>query len=89
VSGLDQAPAHRPAHAAEANEPNFHFRPSDRVLFRERECPSPARQATIISYDNMFKLLVILTPIALPLVLLIGSSRATKIPGPAEVHALD
>jgi len=25
----------------------------------------------------------------LPLVLLIGSSRATKIPGPAEVHALD
>jgi DHA2 family multidrug resistance protein len=47
------------------------------------------QQATIIAYDNTFKLLMILTLIALPLVLLIGSSRATKIPGPAEVHALD
>jgi hypothetical protein len=37
----------------------------------------------------MFKLLVILTLIALPLVPLIGSSRAKEIPGQAEVHALD
>jgi hypothetical protein len=80
VSGLDQTPAHRPAHAAEADESNFHFRPSDRVLFRERECPSPARQATIISYDNTFELLMILTLIALPLVAPIGSSRAMKVP---------
>jgi DHA2 family multidrug resistance protein len=47
------------------------------------------QQATIIAYDNAFKLLMILTLIALPLVLLIGSSRAKAIPGPAEVHALD
>ena len=36
------------------------------------------QQATIIAYDNTFKLLMILTLIALPLVLFIGTSRAKK-----------
>jgi DHA2 family multidrug resistance protein len=48
------------------------------------------QQATVISYDNTFKLLMILTLIALPLVLLIGTSRAKPSGGaPAEVHAMD
>jgi DHA2 family multidrug resistance protein len=47
------------------------------------------QQATIIAYDNTFKLLMILTLIALPLVLVIGSSQAKKAPGPTEVHAMD
>ena len=48
------------------------------------------QQATVISYDNTFKLLMILTLIALPLVLLIGTSRAKQNGGaPAEVHAMD
>ena len=48
------------------------------------------RQATVIAYDNTFKLLMVLTLIALPLVLVIGSSRARKdIGGPAEAHAMD
>jgi DHA2 family multidrug resistance protein len=47
------------------------------------------QQATVIAYDNTFKLLMILTMIALPLVLVIGSSRAKKAPGPSEVPAMD
>jgi DHA2 family multidrug resistance protein len=48
------------------------------------------QQATVISYENTFKLLMVLTLIALPLVLVIGSSRAKKdAGGPAEVHAMD
>ena len=47
------------------------------------------QQATIIAYDNTFKLLMILTLIALPLVLLIGSSRAKKAPGGTPIHAMD
>jgi DHA2 family multidrug resistance protein len=46
------------------------------------------QQATIISYDNTFKLLMVLTLAVLPLVLLIGSSRMQ--PGDkAEVHAME
>jgi DHA2 family multidrug resistance protein len=47
------------------------------------------QQATIIAYDNTFKLLMVMTLIALPLVLVIGSSHAKKAPGPTEVHAMD
>jgi MFS transporter, DHA2 family, multidrug resistance protein len=48
------------------------------------------QQATVISYENTFKLLMVLTIGVLPLVLLIGSSRAKKeTGGPAEVHAMD
>ena len=48
------------------------------------------QQATVISYENTFKLLMVLTIVALPLVLLIGSSRAKKeAGGPAKVHVLD
>ena len=36
------------------------------------------QQATVIAYDNTFKLLMVLTLIALPLVLVIGSSRAKQ-----------
>jgi DHA2 family multidrug resistance protein len=47
------------------------------------------QQATIISYDNTFKLLMVLTLCALPLVLFIGSARAKPASGPDEVHAMD
>ena len=48
------------------------------------------QQATVIAYDNDFKLLMVLTLCVLPLVLAIGSSRAKKdTGGPAEVHAMD
>src|SRR4051812_44070202 len=48
------------------------------------------QQATIISYDNAFKLLMVLTLVALPLVLLIGKARAKPAAGGApEVHAMD
>jgi DHA2 family multidrug resistance protein len=49
------------------------------------------QQATIIAYDNTFKLLMILTLVALPLVFAIGTPKAKKAPtgGPAEVHAMD
>ena len=48
------------------------------------------QQATVISYENTFKLLMVLTIVVLPLVLLIGSSRTKKeTGGPAEVHAMD
>jgi DHA2 family multidrug resistance protein len=47
------------------------------------------QQATIISYDNTFKLLMVLTLCALPLVLFIGSARAKPAGGPDEVHAMD
>lgn len=46
------------------------------------------QQATIISYDNTFKLLMVLTLVALPLVLAIGKARKTSGPAP-EVHAMD
>ena len=48
------------------------------------------QQATIISYDNTFKLLMVLTLCALPLVLFIGSARAKPAGGKDEpVHAMD
>jgi DHA2 family multidrug resistance protein len=47
------------------------------------------QQATIIAYDNTFKLLMILTLIALPLVLAIGRMRPKPAGAPAEVHAMD
>jgi DHA2 family multidrug resistance protein len=48
------------------------------------------QQATIISYDNTFKLLMVLTLCALPLVLFIGSARTKPAGGPDEpVHAMD
>jgi DHA2 family multidrug resistance protein len=47
------------------------------------------QQATVIAYDNTFKLLMVLTLVALPLVLVIGSSRAKLSGGPAEAHAMD
>jgi MFS transporter, DHA2 family, multidrug resistance protein len=46
------------------------------------------QQATIISYDNTFKLLMVLTLVALPLVMLIGRARTKSGAGP-EVHAMD
>jgi DHA2 family multidrug resistance protein len=46
------------------------------------------QQATIISYDNTFKLLMVLTLAVLPLVLLIGSSR-TQPGAETEVHAME
>jgi DHA2 family multidrug resistance protein len=48
------------------------------------------QQATIISYDNTFKLLMVLTLVALPMVLFIGSSRTKKpAAGGEPVHAMD
>jgi len=47
------------------------------------------QQATIISYDNTFKLLMVLTLVALPLVLLIGKARAKPEGAAPEVHAMD
>jgi DHA2 family multidrug resistance protein len=48
------------------------------------------QQATVISYENTFKLLMVLTLFALPLVLIIGTSRTKQGGGaPAEVHAMD
>jgi DHA2 family multidrug resistance protein len=47
------------------------------------------QQATIISYDNTFKLLMVLTLVALPLVLAIGKARAKPAGGAPEVHAMD
>jgi DHA2 family multidrug resistance protein len=47
------------------------------------------RQATVIAYDNTFKLLMVLTLCALPLVLLIGSSRTKPDAAPVEAHARD
>ena len=47
------------------------------------------QQATIISYDNTFKLLMVLTLISLPLVLAIGKARAKPAGGTPEVHAMD
>jgi DHA2 family multidrug resistance protein len=47
------------------------------------------QQATIISYDNTFKLLMLLTLVSLPLVLAIGKARAKPSGGAPEVHAMD
>jgi DHA2 family multidrug resistance protein len=47
------------------------------------------QQATIISYDNTFKLLMVLTLVSLPLVLAIGKARAKSAGGAPEVHAMD
>lgn len=47
------------------------------------------QQATIISYDNTFKLLMLLTLVSLPLVLAIGKARAKPAGGAPEVHAMD
>jgi len=48
------------------------------------------QQATVIAYDNTFKLLMVLTVVSLPLVLAIGSGRSKQAPGETpEVHALE
>jgi DHA2 family multidrug resistance protein len=46
------------------------------------------QQATVISYDNTFKLLMVLTLVALPLVLAIGKARKASGAAP-DVHAMD
>ena len=43
------------------------------------------QQATIIAYANDFKLLMLLAIVAMPLVLLMGSSRSVQ--GPQEAAA--
>jgi MFS transporter, DHA2 family, multidrug resistance protein len=47
------------------------------------------QQATIISYDNTFELLMVLTLVSLPLVLAIGRTRAKPAAASPEVHAMD
>jgi DHA2 family multidrug resistance protein len=47
------------------------------------------QQATIIAYDNTFKLLMILTLVSLPLVLAIGTQKKAPATKPGEVHAMD
>ena len=47
------------------------------------------QQATIISYDNTFKLLMVLTLVSLPLVLAIGRTRTKPGVAAPEVHAMD
>src|SRR5262245_36533395 len=47
------------------------------------------QQATVIAYDNTFKLLMLLTLAALPLVLAIGKARGAKSSTAAPVHAMD
>jgi DHA2 family multidrug resistance protein len=47
------------------------------------------QQATIIAYANDFKLLMLLALIAMPLVLLVGSSRSMQGPQEAGEHAMD
>jgi DHA2 family multidrug resistance protein len=47
------------------------------------------QQATIISYDNTFKLLMMLTLVSLPLVLAIGKARPKPAGAEPEVHAMD
>jgi DHA2 family multidrug resistance protein len=48
------------------------------------------QQASVIAYENTFKLLMILTLIALPLILVIGRTRGRRVPaGRSEVHAID
>jgi DHA2 family multidrug resistance protein len=48
------------------------------------------QQATVIAYDNTFKLLMVLTLVALPMVLAIGTMRRQPSAGrPSEVHAMD
>ena len=47
------------------------------------------QQATIIAYANDFKLLMLLALVAMPLVLLMGSSRSVQGPQEAAAHAMD
>jgi len=46
------------------------------------------QQATIIAYANDFKLLMLLAIVAMPLVLLMGSSRSVQGPQEAAAHAM-
>ena len=46
------------------------------------------QQAAVIAYSNDFKLLMVLTLVAIPFVVAIGSSR-NRSTGPQEIHALD
>jgi hypothetical protein len=46
------------------------------------------QQASVIAYQNDFKLLMIFTLVSMPFVLLIGSSHTRRTPAPAaEAHA--
>ncbi len=45
------------------------------------------QQAAVIAYANDFKLLMVLTLIAMPLVFVIGKSRTPQQQGGAPVHA--
>jgi DHA2 family multidrug resistance protein len=47
------------------------------------------QQATVIAYENAFKLLMVLTLISLPLVFAIGSARAKPDTGGAPAHAME
>ena len=42
------------------------------------------QQATVIAYQNDFKLLMIFTLISMPFVLIIGSSHTRRTPAPAS-----
>jgi DHA2 family multidrug resistance protein len=47
------------------------------------------QQAAIIAYANDYKMLLVLSVIAMPLVLFVGSSRAVQQLGKREAHAMD
>jgi DHA2 family multidrug resistance protein len=47
------------------------------------------QQAAIIAYANDYKMLLVLSVIAMPLVVFVGSSRVVQQPGKREAHAMD
>jgi DHA2 family multidrug resistance protein len=47
------------------------------------------QQAAIIAYANDYRMLLVLSVAAMPLVLLVGSSKAVQRPGGREAHAMD
>jgi len=47
------------------------------------------QQAAIIAYANDYRMLLVLSVVAMPLVLLVGSSKAVQRPGGREEHATD
>jgi len=47
------------------------------------------QQAAIIAYANDYRMLLVLSVVAMPLVLLVGSSKAVQRPGGREAHAMD
>jgi len=47
------------------------------------------QQAAIIAYANDYRMLLVLSVAAMPLVLLVGSSKVVQRPGGREAHAMD